>query len=94
MILRLFRRAHFVHPRAAIVAVAAEHEARAPVDAHRIGEALSAHVAVQREARVPFAELDAVSVSLQRLLHHFFQCCLLLVQSASMSNHYSSMKPK
>ena len=85
LILRLFRGAHFVHPRAAIVVVAAEHEARAPVDAHRIGEALSAHLAVQREARVPLAELDAVRVSLQRLLHHFFQCRLLLVQCASLS---------
>lgn len=69
----LLARAHLVHPGAAVERVAAEDETSVQVDADAVVEALILHLAVDGEAGVALAELDALEVTLQRLLHHLAQ---------------------
>ena len=67
------RAAHLVHPRAAVVAIAAEHEAGRGVHADLVVEALRAHVVVDARAGVALAEAQTAHVHAQRLLHNIAQ---------------------
>jgi hypothetical protein len=63
------RAAHLVHPRAAVVRVAAEHEACRRVHAYVIVEAVVAHVFVNSGAGVPLAKAEAAKVLRESLVN-------------------------
>ena len=55
---RLSTRSHFIHPRAAVVYVSAEDEARLEVDADLVVEPLVHHVLVNAPPRIPLSKLQ------------------------------------
>jgi hypothetical protein len=62
-------RSHLVHPRAAVLAVAAVYKASLAVYAYFVVETLVGHVRVDLAAGVSFAELEALEVNPEGFLH-------------------------
>jgi len=73
-----FTGAHFVHPRATILAIASINKACFTINADFIVEALVSHVCIDFASSIAFPELQALEVNPESFLDHILEWLILL----------------